>query len=69
MSQDDEFSLDRVHWRKSARSNSTNSCVEVASANPRVAVRDSKDPDGPQLTVTARRWDAFAARIKQDNLV
>lgn len=36
-------------WRKSSRSTSTSTCVEVA--NTLGAVRDSKNPDGPKLTV------------------
>ncbi|MBW4721245.1 DUF397 domain-containing protein [Saccharothrix obliqua] len=34
-------------WRKSTRSTNTDSCVEVARGL--VAVRDSKNPDGPVL--------------------
>ena len=29
-----------------------------------VAVRDSKDPDGPRLVVTPDEWRAFAAGVK-----
>jgi len=29
-----------------------------------VAVRDSKDPDGPQLIVSASGWQMFAAGIR-----
>jgi hypothetical protein len=36
-------------WQKSSRSTETNSCVEVSRA--RAAVRDSKNPTGPMLTV------------------
>ncbi|NVI91070.1 DUF397 domain-containing protein [Actinomadura sp. BRA 177] len=39
-------------WRKSSRSGSSGgSCVELAGAKDCVAVRDSKDPDGPVLLV------------------
>ncbi|MER7543724.1 DUF397 domain-containing protein [Actinomadura sp.] len=31
---------------------------------PVVAVRDSKDPDGPQLVFGAAEWRAFAQRAK-----
>lgn len=40
-------------WRKSSRSGSDGgSCVELAGVNDDVAVRDSKDPDGPILVVS-----------------
>jgi hypothetical protein len=40
-----------VAWRKSSFSDGTNAgnCVEVAFAPATVAVRDSKNPDGPHL--------------------
>lgn len=40
-------------WRKSAHSGSNGGdCVELAGAVGVVAVRDSKDPDGPVLLLT-----------------
>ncbi|TDE18867.1 DUF397 domain-containing protein [Actinomadura sp. 6K520] len=40
-------------WRKSSRSGSSGgSCVELAQAKDRVAIRDSKDPEGPVLLVS-----------------
>jgi hypothetical protein len=46
--------LDRAEWRKSSFSGgSGGNCVEVATNLPGViAVRDSKDPDGPALALT-----------------
>ena len=42
-----------VHWRKSTRSTSNGGdCVEVAPVSGVIAVRDSKDPDGPVLLLT-----------------
>jgi hypothetical protein len=38
--------------------------VEVAALAPVVAVRDSKDPDGPQLAFGVTEWRAFAQRAK-----
>ena len=53
-------------WRKSARSSAQGSnCVEVADADPRVAVRDSKNPDGPHHTFSRREITDLARRIKQ----
>ncbi|HVD03697.1 MAG TPA: DUF397 domain-containing protein [Candidatus Dormibacteraeota bacterium] len=53
-------------WRKSARSGGTGgNCVEVACNVPRVvAVRDSKDPDGPRLVFTPNEWRVFTAGVK-----
>lgn len=55
----------RPSWRKSSYSNGEASCVEVAAAARTVAVRDSKDPNGPQLAVPAGSWAAFTQRIRQ----
>ena len=52
-------------WVKSRRSNGSANCVEVARNLPGiVAVRDSKDPDGPALVFTPDEWRAFAAGIR-----
>jgi hypothetical protein len=54
-----------VTWRKSSYSGSNGgACVEVGTAAPAVAVRDSKHPDGPQLTFAANTWKAFTGRLK-----
>jgi len=56
----------RARWRKSSYSGANGSCIEVTSTAPgTVAVRDSKDPDGPRLAVTARQWTAFAGALKE----
>jgi uncharacterized protein DUF397 len=52
-------------WAKSSYSNSGANCVEVARTSlGRVAVRDSKDPSGPQLRFTVDEWTAFASAIR-----
>ncbi len=54
-------------WRKSSYSgNSGGNCVEVGDAAPLMAVRDSKDPDGPRLAFGREAWEAFAAEVKAD---
>lgn len=39
-------------------------CVEVANLGNAVAVRDSKDPDGPALIFTPGEWAAFLQGAK-----
>ncbi|MEU0482331.1 DUF397 domain-containing protein [Streptosporangium sp. NPDC006013] len=53
-------------WQKSSRSGSNGGqCVEVAANLPGVvAVRDSKDPDGPKLLFTPTAWGTFVHGIK-----
>jgi hypothetical protein len=48
----------KATWRKSTWSHN-NGCVEVAFIGTRVAIRDSKDRNGPVLVFTASEWDAF----------
>jgi len=52
-------------WRKSSHSNGQAECVEVAFLRDgRVAMRDSKNPDGPMLAVDVRGLlGTFANRI------
>lgn len=55
-----------MSWRKSSySSNGGGNCVEVARQRPgTVAVRDSKDPDGPVLAVAPATWRAFTDAVK-----
>jgi hypothetical protein len=55
--------LPTAKWRKSTYSN-TSACVEVAFLGDQVAVRDSKDRNGPVLVFTAREWTAFLSGVR-----
>jgi uncharacterized protein DUF397 len=47
-------------WVKAkASDNSGGNCVQVMNLAGDVAVRDSKDPEGPRLVFTAAEWLAF----------
>ncbi|MET8041641.1 DUF397 domain-containing protein [Micromonospora sp. NPDC005215] len=55
-------------WRKSTRSGAQGNCVEVADNLPGViAVRDSKDKEGPALTFPPTTWGAFVSYAKAAN--
>jgi len=59
--------LSRAVWRKSTQSSSTGqNCVEVATNLPGiVAVRDSKDPGGPELIVSRHEWTALTYGVRR----
>jgi hypothetical protein len=59
--------LSRAVWQKSSYSGGNGGqCVEVARNMPGiVAVRDSKDPDGPTLVVMTAGWRAFIDGLRQ----
>jgi hypothetical protein len=58
--------LSRADWRKASFSTGNGgACVEVARNLPGiVAVRDSKDPDGPALAFAPASWHALLDGIK-----
>jgi hypothetical protein len=57
--------LSRIGWRKASHStNNGGDCVEVGTVPHVVAVRDSKDPQGPALAFRAEDWTAFTHRVK-----
>jgi hypothetical protein len=59
--------LRRAEWRTSTFSGGNGSCVEVASNLPGIiAVRDSKDRQGPALVFTPEEWTAFLAGVRAD---
>ncbi|MBE1489013.1 DUF397 domain-containing protein [Plantactinospora soyae] len=62
--------LTRAQWRKSTRSGGNGGdCVEIADNLPDVvAVRDSKDPLGPALTLAPSNWGVFVTAVKTGRL-
>lgn len=60
-----EATLGQTAWRKSSYSGQAQNCVEVAVGLPGiVAVRDSKNPEGPALALAPTAWGALASRVK-----
>jgi hypothetical protein len=57
-----------LEWRKARRSVGNGACVEVASVNGRIAVRDSMNPGGGRLQYPARSWQSFATRLRGENI-
>jgi hypothetical protein len=52
-------------WQVSTYTGGQGNCVEVARNAPgTVAVRDSKDPDGPVLRLSPEQWRSLVARVK-----
>ncbi|QFG20984.1 DUF397 domain-containing protein [Actinomadura sp. WMMB 499] len=51
-------------WRKSSHTQANGQCVELATTPGACLVRDSKDPDGPTLTVSPSAWSTLLTAIK-----
>ncbi|XVQ06913.1 DUF397 domain-containing protein [Spirillospora sp. CA-255316] len=57
--------LSRAVWRTSRHSQQNGACVEVATAQGAIAVRDSRDPQGPALIIPRSAWREFNERVKR----
>ncbi|MFA1548261.1 DUF397 domain-containing protein [Actinomadura chokoriensis] len=56
-------------WRKSSRSSSTGGdCVEVASLNTVIGVRDSKAPDTGHLMLSTHSFAQLITAVKRGGL-
>ncbi|WP_411129864.1 DUF397 domain-containing protein [Streptomyces sp. x-19] len=59
------MTTDSPRWFKSSYSNNGGNCVEVAANVPGIVpVRDSKDPRGPQLSLTPQAFAGLVAFAK-----
>ncbi|MFC4070393.1 DUF397 domain-containing protein [Actinoplanes subglobosus] len=62
----DVAALASADFRKSTRSGpNCDNCVEVAFVGDTIAVRDSKNTEGPVLLFTTAEWDAFVDGAKE----
>ena len=65
--------LQNVIWQKSGRSGPNGNCVECAALpDGGVAVRNSRDPQGPALVYTQAEIEAFIEGVRDgdfDNLL
>jgi Domain of unknown function (DUF397) len=50
---------EHLEWRKAKRSMNNGNCAEVAAVIGAIAVRDSKDPQGPVLQYPVMSWRSF----------
>ena len=58
--------LSAAKWRKSSHSNPSGNCVEIARLpGQRVAVRDSRRPDGPALLFSQAAWETFLRSLRE----
>lgn len=57
--------LGNVRWRKSRESNPSGNCVEVAELpDGAIAMRNSRDPQGPALVYTRAEIAAFLTGVR-----
>jgi hypothetical protein len=61
--------LVEVKWRRSSHSTAANNCLEAGlTGSGQLAVRDSKDPQGPALLFTPESWNGFVDSIRSGEL-
>lgn len=55
--------MNELVWRKSSRSSTEPQCVELAFSPREMHIRDSKNPDGDQLTWPLARLGSLVAMV------
>lgn len=55
-----------LDWRTSRYSGDGSECVEIASAERSVLVRDSRNPAGAVLQFSSGQWSSFIRRARTD---
>jgi hypothetical protein len=56
--------MDGMNWRTASYSGNGEACVETASGDGAVLVRDTTDRDGCTLTTPASAWTKFLATLR-----
>lgn len=52
-------------WRKSSKSDTNGACVETATANGAVLVRDTTNRNGETIEFAASAWSGFLGAVKR----
>lgn len=61
--------LEAGSYRKASASGYNGSCVEAGTCRHGVAVRDTKDRNGPVLKISATGWAGFLAAVRCGTVV
>lgn len=56
-----------LNWRTSKASADGPNCVEIASDDESVLVRDSRNPSGTMLEFPPGQWTSFLRRVRDEN--
>ena len=56
-----------LSWRTSKASGGSGDCVEIASEDQSVLVRDSRNQSGTILEFPPGPWTSFLRRVRDDN--
>lgn len=57
-----------ARWRKSTHSPNEQNCVEVATLNGRIGIRDSKNPGAGHIACDPDAWERLLHDIKSDGI-
>ncbi|RPE43473.1 uncharacterized protein DUF397 [Streptomyces sp. Ag109_O5-1] len=60
--------MSEFHWQKSTYSPDASNCIEIAHTLAAIHIRDSKNTDGPHLTVKPHAWAHFVSHTAQPKL-